>query len=137
MCILNEMNVKFIEVSSNWIRPYFTEDFRLLAFHSVHGLSHSLLLLAFKRRSNKSSWPDMDRDITKWARMYPRCQIVRIRRHSISGVGNFKGWSFQHVHIDIVGLLTITSDGYKYCLPMTDRLDGPKSCLFEISQRRL
>lgn len=115
----------YCEVSHNKIRPYLTEDFRVTAFRSVHNLSHPGIKCSKKLLKQKFFWPNMDKDITKWARACPQCQKVKITRHTISGVGKFERVDrFQHLHIDIVGPLTTTADGYRYCVTMIDRTTG-------------
>lgn len=115
----------YCEISTNRIRPYLPEKFRLIAFYSVHNLSHPGIKCSKRLLKQKFFWPDMDRDIAKWARACPSCQKVKISRHTISGVGEFeRADRFQHLHIDIVGPLQISADGYKYCVTMIDRATG-------------
>lgn len=115
----------YCEVSSNKIRPYLTEDFRLLAFHSVHDLSHPGIKCSKQMVKQKFFWPNMDRDVAKWARACPRCQKVKITRHTISDVGKFeRADRFQWLHIDLVGPLPISQEGQKYCVTLIDRATG-------------
>lgn len=115
----------YCEISANRIRPYLPKKFRIIAFHSVHNLSHPGIKCTKRLLKQRFFWPDMDRDIAKWARACPSCQKVKISRHTISGVGEFERVDrFQHLHIDIVGPLQISEDGYKYCVTMIDRATG-------------
>lgn len=64
----------------------------------------------------------MNSDINLWAKTCIKCQRAKVDRHSMTGVGRFPHADrFEHVHIDLVGPLPITEDGFKYCLTLIDR----------------
>lgn len=115
----------YCEFSSSKIRPYLPTEFRTLAFHSVHDLSHPGIKATKHLIKQKFFWPDMDRDVARWARSCIHCQKVKVTRHTVSGVGQFeRPERFQHLHIDIVGPLPTSSDGFRYCVTMIDRSTG-------------
>lgn len=123
---LSDCNVNiYCETSTKYIRPYLPEPFRKLAFDSVHDLSHPGIKTSKQLIKQKFFWPDMDRDITHWARSCIQCQKVKTTRHTVSGLGEFdRSDKFSHVHIDIVGPLSTSVDGYRYCITMIDRFTG-------------
>lgn len=112
----------YCEISTEDIRPYLTEEFRKLAFYSIHNLSHPGVRASRKLISKKFFWPGMNRDIGHWARACIQCQKSKISRHTISQLGQFPTANrFEHIHVDIVGPLPTSPQGYRYCLTIIDR----------------
>jgi transposase InsO family protein len=67
-------------------------------------------------------WPNMNKDIGIWNKECVVCQKVKVQRHTVTDLGTFpKSERFEHVHIDIVGPLPTTSEGYRYVVTMVDR----------------
>lgn len=123
--IPNREKPVYCEVSTNFIRPYLPETFRNLAFNLVHNLSHPGIKTSKRLIAQKYFWPEMNKDVTRWARSCLHCQKVKINRHTVSGLEQFENADrFQHLHIDIVGPLPTSVDGYRYCVTMIDRGTG-------------
>lgn len=67
-------------------------------------------------------WPEMNKDVTRWARACIHCQKVKVQRHTVSKISSFPVVDrFEHVHVDIVGPLPTSQEGYRYCITMIDR----------------
>lgn len=67
-------------------------------------------------------WPGMNSDIGKWAKTCIECQKTKVSRHVISEYTDFQGADrFEHIHVDIIGPLPISEDGYRYCVTVIDR----------------
>lgn len=112
----------FCEVSTDSIRPYLPMQFRKVAFDLVHNLSHPGINTTRKLVCQRYFWPGMNKDVNKWAKTCIQCQKAKVQRHTVSFLGQFAtAGRFEHIHIDIVGPLTTTSDGYKYLLTIIDR----------------
>lgn len=112
----------YCEISKDIARPYLPEKFRRLAFDNIHNLSHPGIRVTKKLISQKYFWPGMNTDIGKWARACISCQRSKVQRHTITALGQFsESGRFEHIHIDIVGPLKITEQGYRYCLTIIDR----------------
>lgn len=112
----------FCEVSGNKIRPYLTDDFKRIAFESLHNLSHPGIRTTRKMITNTFFWPNMNKDIGLWAKTCIRCQKSKIYRHTISDLGNFvDAGRFEHIHVDIVGPLPTSPQGFRYCITIIDR----------------
>lgn len=110
------------EVSTDNIRPYLPQEFRKLAFYSIHNLSHPGIRTSRKMISQKFYWPGMNRDCGLWAKTCIPCQKSKINRHTISDIGNFpQAGRFEHIHVDIVGPLPTSPQGYRYCVTVIDR----------------
>ena len=109
-------------MSTGHTRPYITAKFRKNVFTNLHGLDH-LSHRATKPLINTSFvWYGMNIDITEWCRSCKGCQTAKISRHNKPVYSKFSEPTerFDHVHIDIVGLLPY-SDGFKYLLICVDR----------------
>ncbi|CAK1600424.1 unnamed protein product [Parnassius mnemosyne] len=64
----------------------------------------------------------MNRDVSLWAKTCILCQRSKVNRHTVSNLTKFSEVDrFEHVHIDIVGPLEISPDGYRYLLTIIDR----------------
>lgn len=110
------------EISTNTNRPFVPSILRRTVFDSLHNLSHPGIRATRKLICSKYFWPNMNVDITHWARCCIQCQKSKVHRHTKSTYGNFeppKG-RFEKVHIDIVGPLP-PSNGYTYLLTLVDR----------------
>lgn len=64
----------------------------------------------------------MNKDIGIWVRTCIRCQKSKIVRHTVSKLSSFEeGDRFVHLHVDLIGPLPVTEQGYRYCVTMIDR----------------
>lgn len=112
----------FCELSSSIVRPYLPKTYRRIAFDAIHKLSHPGIRASRKMVSEKFFWPSMNRDIGTWAKTCISCQRSKVIRHTNSALEAFPSCDrFEHIHVDIVGPLATTSEGYRYCLTMIDR----------------
>lgn len=112
----------FCDISTNTIRPWITEGLREKVFRMIHNLSHPGIKATIKLITDRFVWPDMKRDIHKWAKQCIPCQRSKVARHNKPPVQKFlsPGERFSHVNIDLIGPLP-TSRGFTYCLTMIDR----------------
>lgn len=112
----------YCEMSTNSARPYLPEKFRRLAFDSIHNLSHPGIKTSKKLVKDRYFWPEMNRDIGKWAKTCVKCQRAKVQKHTVSDLESFKSTKrFEHIHIDIIGPLPTSPEGYRYCLTIIDR----------------
>lgn len=112
----------YCDISTKMARPYIPQEFRRAAFDSIHNLSHPGIRASRKLVTEKFFWPNMNININEWSKTCLQCQRSKISRHTISDVGQFPNVDrFQHAHIDIIGPLPISQDGFKYCLTIIDR----------------
>lgn len=110
------------EVSSSHARPYLLGPFRRIAFEQIHNLSHPSVRSTRKLIKQKFFWPNMNKDIGLWAKTCIACQKSKISRHTVSDIQPFPECDrFEQLHIDLIGPLVTTADGFRYCLTMIDR----------------
>ncbi|GBM12646.1 Retrovirus-related Pol polyprotein from transposon 412 [Araneus ventricosus] len=67
-------------------------------------------------------WPGYKKQVAEWTRCCVPCQRGKIQRHTESPLGTYPvpRHRFDHVHIDLVGPLPLSS-GYTYVLTCVDR----------------
>lgn len=112
----------YCEMSTSKARPYLPDNFRRVAFDSVHKISHPGIRTTRKMVTERFFWPGMNSDISKWAKTCVKCQRAKVGRHTISEYESFESSDrMQHLNVDIIGPLTISEDGYRYCVTLIDR----------------
>lgn len=112
----------FCDTSTGTVRPYLTENFRKIAFDSIHNLCHSNARKTTKLITEKFIWLNIKKDCQLWTKACIACQKSKIHRHNRAPLCNYFTSSdrFDHVNMDIVGPLP-PSRGFRYCLTMIDR----------------
>jgi transposase InsO family protein len=112
----------YCDTSTDNVRPYVPKELRKKIFHLFHDPAHTGFRPTSRAIKNKFVWPRMDADVKLWSRTCLPCQRSKVSKHTRSPLTTFQipDSRFEHVHMDIVGPLP-ESDGYRYCLTMTDR----------------
>jgi transposase InsO family protein len=105
------------------LRPIVPESHRRTIFDELHGLSHPGVRGTLKLIQQRFVWPQMARDIKQMCRTCEKCQQCKVHRHTKSSAQKFVEPTdrFQCVHMDIVGPLQPTSEGYAYLVTFIDR----------------
>jgi hypothetical protein len=112
----------YCEITNDNIRPYLPEKFRKIAFETVHSISHPGIRTTRRMVAQRYFWPNMNKDVGLWAKTCIQCQKAKINRHTHSELGRFQDAErFKHVHVDIVGPLPTSPQGYRYLVTMIDR----------------
>ena len=109
------------ETSTGSVRPYLPLEFRKVAYNTIHDLCHPGVRATRKLITQRYFWPGMNTDIGNWAKACIECQRAKTTRHTIAPMGKFEAANrFEHVHMDIVGPLPISS-GQRFLVTMVDR----------------
>ncbi|GFT68530.1 transposon Ty3-G Gag-Pol polyprotein [Nephila pilipes] len=110
------------DISTSKIRPYIPEEFRMKMFQQIHGFCHPGVKSTIKQITEKFIWPEMKKQVGKWAKTCMRCQRCKVNRHTKSkfGVYQIPDGLFSVVRADLIGPLP-PSEGMKYCLTCIDR----------------
>ncbi|UYV68418.1 hypothetical protein LAZ67_5004276 [Cordylochernes scorpioides] len=110
------------DISTNRIRPYIPEEFRINVFTSIHGLSHPGIKITVREVTSRYIWFNINKDIRNWTKGCINCQKSKITRHTKTEYGEFgkPDERFGTVHIDLIGPLP-PSEGKTYCLTLIDR----------------
>ena len=110
------------DMSTGVPRPYIPQQFRQTVFDSLHSLSHPSIRATQHLITARYIWPNINKDVRKWARCCIQCQKSKIHRHTTAPLGKFTtpDARFANIHIDIVGPLP-PSKGCVYLLTCIDR----------------
>ncbi|UYV67129.1 hypothetical protein LAZ67_4004017, partial [Cordylochernes scorpioides] len=121
-CPLQSGNLLWCDVSTNNIRPFIPIKFRMMVFRNFLELSHPGIKATTKQLTSRFIWPNMNKDIRKWARACVNCQKCKVSIHTKSEIGKYQEVDerFSVVHIDLIGPLP-PSNGNIYCLTCIDR----------------
>lgn len=112
----------YCDVSTESVRPYVTPAHRRQVFNALHNLSHPGVKATVRLITDRFVWPGIRKDCRQWAQECQQCQRCKISRHTAAPTAAYAAPSarFRHIHLDIVGPLTISS-GNRYCLTIVDR----------------
>ncbi|UYV77011.1 hypothetical protein LAZ67_14002809, partial [Cordylochernes scorpioides] len=121
-CPLQSGNLLWCDVSTNNIRPFIPIKFRMMVFRNFHELSHPGIKATTKQLTSRFIWPNMNKDIRKWAQACVNCQKCKVSIHTKSEIGKYQEVDerFSVIHIDLIGPLP-PSNGNIYCLTCIDR----------------
>ena len=109
------------DVSTRVPRPYVLRKFQRSIFNSLHSLGHPSIRATQRLITGHFVWPDINKDVSQWARSCLECQKSKVHRHTVTPSSTFltSDRRFDHVHIDIVGPLLV-SQGNNYILTCID-----------------
>ncbi|UYV75949.1 hypothetical protein LAZ67_13001892, partial [Cordylochernes scorpioides] len=110
------------DVSTENIRPFIPEGFRIQIFHQFHDLNHPGIKATINQLKSKFIWKEIKKDVRKWSQACINCQKTKVSRHTKSEIGTFRepDERFSVIHIDLIGPLP-PSNGKYYCLTCIDR----------------
>jgi transposase InsO family protein len=89
----------------------------------VHDLAHPGARATRRLVSSRFVWPGLATDINQWCRDCQFCQRAKPSPRQKSAVQPIPVpiQHFSHVHVDLVGPLPVSADGYAYLLTAIDR----------------
>ena len=111
------------DTSTKTPRPVVPHIFRRIVFNSLHSLSHPSVRATQRLLTSRYVWPNINKDVRKWAQSCTECQQSKIHRHTVSPPSHTfltPDIRFDQVHIDLVGPLP-PSNGFSYLLTCIDR----------------
>jgi hypothetical protein len=111
------------DFSTNTVRPLVPTHSKKAIFEALHNLAHPGIRSSKRLIGARFVWHGMASDITAWCRECQQWARGKIHVHVKSpmkqiGVPQTR---FSQVHIDIVGPLPTTPEGYTHLLTMIDR----------------
>jgi transposase InsO family protein len=125
--VLREFNMGshklLCDVSTGAVRPLVPPAFRRQVFDSVHSIAHPGTRATRRMLSARFVWPKMATDISSWCRDCVECarsKVVRNVRAPIQPIP-VPTRRFSHVHVDLVGPLPVSREGFSYLFTMVDR----------------
>jgi len=126
------LNVKTFEVegvpllcdtSTGSVRPLVPVQHRRLLFDAIHALAHPGTTATKRLLKARFVWPGMGTDIASWCRDCQHCQRGKVVRHVKAPVQPIAvpDRRFQHLHVDLVGPLPTSQEGFTHLLTILDR----------------
>lgn len=112
----------YCDVSTSIPRPFVTTSFRRQIFDTLHSYSHPGRTATVRLVTQRFVWPGIRKDCREWSRECLLCQRSKVHRHTLAPLSSIPTPTsrFSHIHLDIVGPLTVSSD-FRYCLTVIDR----------------
>jgi cleavage and polyadenylation specificity factor subunit 1 len=95
-------------------RPLVPREDRRQVFEAVHGVAHPGIRVSKRLLSARYVWPRMKADITAWCRDCVACQRAKSAKQPRASVQPIPipARRFSHVHVDMVGSLPASEDGF-------------------------
>ena len=92
-------------------------------FEHVHGLSHTGRGAMQRLVATRFVWPGLAADAVAWCKECAACNRVKVTRQPTTTVEKMAipAARFSHVHVDIVGPLPPSREGYTHLLTMINR----------------
>jgi transposase InsO family protein len=111
------------DMSTGRLRPLVPEADRPMVFNAIHCVAHPGIRATRRMMAARFLWPGMQSDIAIWCRSCVACQRAKVTRQPREPVhpSAIPKRRFSHVHVDLVGPLPVSANGYMYMLTMIDR----------------
>jgi cleavage and polyadenylation specificity factor subunit 1 len=105
------------------LRPLIPLPSRRRVFAAFHNLAHAGARATRRTMAARVVWVGMARDINAWCRECQDCARGKVTRQPAAPVEPIPVPSqrFSHVHVDVVGPLPTSREGFRYLLTMVDR----------------
>jgi transposase InsO family protein len=112
-----------VDVQSGVMRPLVPEPFRRAIFDAVHGLAHPGIRATKRMISSRYLWPNLAAEVTRWCRSCQDCQRAKVTAQPAAAVQPIEvpTQRFSHIHLDLVGPLPASPEGYTHVLTVIDR----------------
>jgi cleavage and polyadenylation specificity factor subunit 1 len=112
-----------VDVSSGVFRPLVPEHFRRRIFTAVHSLAHPGERATRRMIASRYLWPGLAADIKKWCKECQHCSAAKVTKQFKAAVQPIAVplLRFSHLHIDLVGPLPASSEGFTHLFTMMDR----------------
>jgi Integrase zinc binding domain len=112
-----------VDLSSGVMRPLVPAAYRRVIFDSVHGLAHPVIRATRQLIASLYLWPNLAKEVADWCRACQACQRAKVSRQPAAAVQPIPvpTTRFSHVHVDLVGPLPCSADGFAYIMRAVDR----------------
>jgi transposase InsO family protein len=112
-----------VDASSGVLRPLVPAPYRRSIFEAVHSLAHPGVRASRRLISSRFVWPGLARDVALWCKECQRCQRAKASNQAAAAEQPIAVplCRFSHIHVDLVGPLPVSSEGFVYLLTVIDR----------------
>jgi transposase InsO family protein len=113
----------WVDTSSGVMRPLVPSPFRRQIFDAVHSLAHPGIRASRRLIASRYLWLGLAKDVAAWCRDCTACQAAKVTKQPAAAVQPIitPTQRFSHIHVDLVGPLPVTIDGFSYLLTAVDR----------------
>jgi cleavage and polyadenylation specificity factor subunit 1 len=103
-------------LSTGAARPVILAAHRRSVFNAFHCLAHPGVRASRRILAARVVWPGMAADINKWCRDCQQCARGKVTAQPAAAVAPIPipRERFSHIHVDIVGPLPVSAEGYTY-----------------------
>ena len=111
------------DISTGVWRPLVPVLQRRQVFEAIHSLAHPGIRASKRLITSRFVWPGCASDIALWCRECQHCSRSKVTVQETTAVETIPipGNRFSHVHVDLVGPLPVSAEGYRYLLTIVDR----------------
>ena len=111
------------DISTGYVRPLIPVEDRHTIFLAIHGLAHPGTHTTKRLVSAHVVWHGMALDLAVWCRSCQACQCSKVTKQQAALVQPIPipQCRFSHVHMDLVGPLPASADGFIYIFTIIDR----------------
>jgi transposase InsO family protein len=104
-------------------RPVIPLGYRRQVFAAFHEQAHPGAKATRRMMKERVVWTCMNRDINEWVADCQQCARSKVTRQPAAAVQPIPvpQQRFSHIHVDIVGPLPVSKEGYRYLFTIIDR----------------
>ncbi len=115
--------VVLVDWSTGVPRPLVPPSFQWRIFNAVHELAHPGVRATQRMVASRFVWRACAADIARWCRECQNCGRGKVTLQEKTAVKSITvpATRFWHVHVDIVGPLSVAANGEAYLLTVIDR----------------
>jgi transposase InsO family protein len=109
-----------VDMSRGVLRPL---PFRWQIFKAIHQLAHPGIRASRRLIGRRFLWPNLAKDVAEWCKQCTHCQAAKVTKQPTAEVQPIPTpiHRFTNVHVDLVGPLPLSAEGYAYLLTAVDR----------------
>jgi transposase InsO family protein len=112
-----------VDVSSGVFRPLVPGGHRRRIFKAVHNLAHPGYRATRRLIASHYVWPNLAADVRAWCRACQDCARAKVTAQPKAPVQPITVplARFSHIHLDLVGPLPASAEGFSHLLTVIDR----------------
>jgi hypothetical protein len=112
-----------VDTSSGVFRPLVPASFRRAIFDAIHNLAHPGIRATRRLIASRFVWPCLASQVASWCRDCQQCQRAKVTKQPAAAPQDIANpvQRFSHLHIDLVGPLPQSREGYTHLLTVLDR----------------
>ena len=108
-------------MSTGRVRPLIPVSDRQAVSESLHSIAHPGTPATRRLISSRVVWRGMASDLAAWCRSCQQCQRAKVTKQPAAAIQPIPQRRFSHVHVDLVGPLPVSADGFLYIFTIIDR----------------